>query len=83
MVNIHFVKILLGKQSYHQVFINDSYVRLEFRIFAWLGLNPDYAPAMTQEKLDTMPPPLVRLMPKCHLTKAGIYSKLPLWQRLC
>ena len=25
---------------------NDSYDRLKFRIFAWLGLNPDYAPDM-------------------------------------
>jgi hypothetical protein len=25
-------------------FYKDSYNRLKFHIFAWLGLNPDYAP---------------------------------------
>ena len=41
----HFINFLLGKQSFYKVFSNDSYERLKFHIFAWLGLNPDYAPA--------------------------------------
>ena len=44
MVNSHFIKFLLGKESFYKVFSNDSYDRLKFHIFAWLGLNPDYAP---------------------------------------
>ena len=34
----------LDKQSLYKVFSNDSYDQLKFHIFAWLGLNPDYAP---------------------------------------
>ena len=45
MVNSHFINVLLGKQSFYKVFSNDPFDRLNFRIFAWLGLNPDYAPA--------------------------------------
>ena len=44
MVNSHFIKFLLGKQSFYKVFFNNSYDRLKFHIFAWLGLNPNYAP---------------------------------------
>ena len=44
VVNSHFIKFLLGKQSRYKVFSKDSYDRLEFHIFAWLCLNPDYAP---------------------------------------
>ena len=44
MVNSHFIKFLLGEESFYKVFSNDSYDRLKFHIFAWLGLNPDYAP---------------------------------------
>ena len=46
MVNSHFIKILLGKQSFHKVFSHDSYDWLKFHIFAWLGLNPNYAPVI-------------------------------------
>ena len=45
MVNSHFKTFLLGKQSFYKVFSNGSYGRLKFHILAWLGLNPDYAPA--------------------------------------
>ena len=44
MVNSHFIKFLLGEESFYKVFSNDSYDQLHFHIFAWLGLNPDYAP---------------------------------------
>ena len=44
MVNSHFIKFLLGKESFYKGFSNDSYDCLKFHIFAWLGLNPDYAP---------------------------------------
>ena len=44
MVNSHFKNFLLGIQSLHKVFSNDSYDRLKFHILAWLGLNRDYAP---------------------------------------
>ena len=37
MLNSHSIKFLLGKQT-------DYYDRLKFHIFAWPGLNPDYAP---------------------------------------
>jgi hypothetical protein len=46
MVNSHFLTFLLGKQSFYKVFSNDSYDWLKFHIFAWLGLNPDYAMAL-------------------------------------
>ena len=44
MVNNHFIKFLLGKQSLYTVFSNDSYDWLKSNIFVGLGLNPDYAP---------------------------------------
>ena len=37
------MEFLLGKESFYKVFSNDSYDWLKFHIFAWLGLNPDYA----------------------------------------
>ena len=43
MVNSHFIKFLLGKQLFLKSFSNNSYDRLRFHIFGWLGLNPDYA----------------------------------------
>ena len=46
-INTHFTKVLLGKQSFYKVFSNALYDRLNFHIFAWLGLNPDYIPAVT------------------------------------
>jgi hypothetical protein len=45
VVNGHFIKFLLGKESFYKVFSNNSYDQLKFHIFAWQGLNPDYAPA--------------------------------------
>ena len=44
VANSYFIKFLFGKESFYKVFSNDSYDRLKFHIFAWLGLNPDYAP---------------------------------------
>ena len=44
MVNGYFIKLLHGKQSFYNVFSNDSYDRLKFYILVWLGLNLDYAP---------------------------------------
>jgi hypothetical protein len=37
---------LLGKESFYQVFSNYSYDRLKYLIYAWLGLNPVYVPAL-------------------------------------
>ena len=39
---------LCGKQSFHKAFNNNSYDQLKFHIFAWLGLNPDYAPSLSK-----------------------------------
>jgi hypothetical protein len=39
------MKFLCCKQSFYKVFSKDSYDQLKFHVFAWLGLNPDYAPA--------------------------------------
>ena len=54
MINSYFIKFLFGKQSFYKVFSNDSYDQLKFHIFAWLGLNHDYAPADEARKLDKM-----------------------------
>ena len=43
---------MLGKQSFYKVFSNDSYDQLKFHIFAWLGLNPDCAPALNWTEVD-------------------------------
>ena len=43
LVHSHFIKFLLGEQSFYKVFSNDSYDRLKFHTFAWLGLTPYYA----------------------------------------
>jgi hypothetical protein len=50
VVNSHLIKFLLGKQSFYKVLSSDSYDRLKFHIFAWLGVNPDYAPAIRTYK---------------------------------
>ena len=44
MVNSDFIKPLLVKQSFYKIFRKDFYDRLKSDIFAWLSLNPDYAP---------------------------------------
>ena len=50
MVNSHF----------YIVFINDSYDQLKFHIFAWLSLNPNYAPALRFE--DSIDPKKVQFI---------------------
>jgi hypothetical protein len=61
MVNSHFIKFLRGKQSFYKVFSNDSYDQLKSHIFAWLVLNPDYAPVklsmqvVSEESLNDVP----------------------------
>ena len=44
-----FDKALGGKESFYKVISKDSYDRLKFHIFAWLGLNPDYAPGILNQ----------------------------------
>ena len=54
MVNCHFITFLVSKHWFCKVFTwwlvlvfsNNSYDRLIFYMFAWLDLNPDYAPEM-------------------------------------
>ena len=43
----HVLKFLLGKQSFYKIFSDNSYDWLKFLIFAWLDLNPDFAPEPT------------------------------------
>ena len=56
MVNSHFIKFWLGKQSFYKAFSNNSYDWLKFHIFAWLVLNPDYVPVILADMVDPAEP---------------------------
>ena len=52
MGNSHLIKFLLGKQSFYNIFSNDSYMTT---IFAWLSLNPDYTSDKNKTKKSIRP----------------------------
>jgi hypothetical protein len=57
MVNSHSIKFLLGKLPFYTVFSDEDYDQLKFLIFAWLGLNPDYAPVLETQIREQMSGP--------------------------